>query len=301
MRIDRPRRCLTIKFSLMDVRPFISYAREDRPAAMQIHAELVRLGATPWMDIVDLVGGQEWQIEISRALKTSSHFIALLSHHSVTKRGYVQKEVRQALDILDQFPPGKIYVVPVRLDATEPAHESLRKLHWIDVFAGYDDAIRQLARSLGLDRPAARHRHPLTPMLSDKAMLILSEAAKTATGLISRRTENQTLVVTVEDHSFAADVGNVRGREELETALHELEDERLIDDLMPPKRRMFRLTPRGLRFSQGQFASNAGEAGADRAKRKAAEEITTASKEGVMVGEVQTIVFTADQIYPNPP
>ncbi|MBI4907995.1 MAG: DUF4365 domain-containing protein [Acidobacteria bacterium] len=46
-----------------------------------------------------------------------------------------------------------------------------------------------------------------------------------------------------------------------------------------------------------QLASKAGEAGADEAGRRAAEEITSASKEGVMVGEVQTIVFSADQIY----
>lgn len=48
-----------------------------------------------------------------------------------------------------------------------------------------------------------------------------------------------------------------------------------------------------------QLASGEGEAGADRAARKASEEITAASKEGAMVGEVQTIVFNADQIYRN--
>jgi len=46
-----------------------------------------------------------------------------------------------------------------------------------------------------------------------------------------------------------------------------------------------------------QLVSEAAEAGADRARRKAIEEISAASKEGVMVGEVQTIVFAADQIY----
>jgi WD40 repeat protein len=46
-----------------------------------------------------------------------------------------------------------------------------------------------------------------------------------------------------------------------------------------------------------QFVSKAGEAGADEAARKANEQITSASKEGVMVGEVQAIVFSADQIY----
>lgn len=46
-----------------------------------------------------------------------------------------------------------------------------------------------------------------------------------------------------------------------------------------------------------QLGSKEGEAGADKAARKAREEILAASKEGVMVGEVQTIVFAADQIY----
>ena len=46
-----------------------------------------------------------------------------------------------------------------------------------------------------------------------------------------------------------------------------------------------------------QLASREAEAGADQAKRRASEEILAASKEGVMVGEVQTIVFAADQIY----
>jgi len=46
-----------------------------------------------------------------------------------------------------------------------------------------------------------------------------------------------------------------------------------------------------------QLASKAGEDQADKAGRRATEEITSASKEGVMVGEVQTIVFSAGQIY----
>jgi len=46
-----------------------------------------------------------------------------------------------------------------------------------------------------------------------------------------------------------------------------------------------------------QFLSKEGEAGADRAARRASEEILAASKEGIMIGEVQTIVFSANQIY----
>jgi len=46
-----------------------------------------------------------------------------------------------------------------------------------------------------------------------------------------------------------------------------------------------------------QLASKEGEAGADQAARRANAEILAASKEGAMVGEVQTIVFKTDQVY----
>ena len=46
-----------------------------------------------------------------------------------------------------------------------------------------------------------------------------------------------------------------------------------------------------------QLTSSAGEAKANEARRTADEAITSASKEGIMVGEVGNIVFSVDQIY----
>ncbi len=46
-----------------------------------------------------------------------------------------------------------------------------------------------------------------------------------------------------------------------------------------------------------QFASRAGEAGANRAGRKAGEEISTASMEQVMIGEVMTLVASVNQAF----
>jgi hypothetical protein len=134
----------------MTVAPFISYAREDRAVAVRLRDDLARLGAAPWIDVSDLVAGEDWQFAISRALRQSSHFVALLSHNSVNKRGYVQKEVREALDLLDQLPPGAVFIVPVRLDDAEPLHDRLRNLHWVDLFAGYEAGLAQIARGLGL-------------------------------------------------------------------------------------------------------------------------------------------------------
>jgi TIR domain len=152
-------------------RPFISYATEDRETALRLRRDLITLGAVPWIDVTDLVPGQDWQSAISRALRQSSHFLALLSHHSVSKRGYVQKEVREALDLLDQFPPNAIFLIPVRLDGSEPAHQRLRELHWVDLFAGYDAGLQKIAQSLNLGksqlpaavRPTAKVDHLAVP------------------------------------------------------------------------------------------------------------------------------------------
>ena len=147
----------------MTARPFISYAREDRDVAVRLRDDLIQLGATPWIDLSDLVAGQDWQLAISRALRESSHFLALLSQHSVTKRGYVQKEVREALELLDQLPPDAIFIIPIRLDDSEPAHERLRNLHRVDLFAGYDDAVGQIARALGLAPESAKRPVKIAP------------------------------------------------------------------------------------------------------------------------------------------
>ncbi len=46
------------------------------------------------MDRKDILIGQNWQL----AIQKSSYFLALLSSNSVSKAGYVQKELRMALD-----------------------------------------------------------------------------------------------------------------------------------------------------------------------------------------------------------
>jgi hypothetical protein len=72
-------------------------------------------GFQPWLDEEDLLPGQEWAREIARAVRTCDVIIVCLSRTSVTKEGFVQKEIRQALDIADEKPEGTIFVIPVSL------------------------------------------------------------------------------------------------------------------------------------------------------------------------------------------
>lgn len=130
--------------------PFICYAREDRRTATRLRRDLARLGAEPWLDEVELLGGEEWDSAIRRALRKASHVIVLLSRHSVTKRGYYQREIRIALDLLEEVAPGEIFILPVRIDDCEPRHDGLKRLHYIDLFKGYPKGLRRIANRIGL-------------------------------------------------------------------------------------------------------------------------------------------------------
>lgn len=110
---------------------FISYAREDLNIAKQIHTFLKQNNLTPWLDKLDLLPGQDWELEIQKAIEASDYILICLSRHSVTKRGYIQKEFRKALSVLETIPEGDIYIVPIRLEECEVPSAFLAK-QWLD-------------------------------------------------------------------------------------------------------------------------------------------------------------------------
>lgn len=60
--------------------------------------------------------------------------MALLSTNSVSKRGSVQKELKDALDILDEYPSSAIFLIPVRLDDCVASDVRIEDIHWVDMF-----------------------------------------------------------------------------------------------------------------------------------------------------------------------
>jgi len=131
---------------------FISYAREDIETAKKLYHDLKRAGISPWMDKQDLLPGQNWRVMISKAIQESKYFLAVLSSHSLTKRGFVQKELKMALDILDEFPAEDIFLIPIRIEDCKPEDEKLKYLHWADFFPSYEDGLSQILRVLAPDQ-----------------------------------------------------------------------------------------------------------------------------------------------------
>jgi len=131
---------------------FLCHASEDKSAVRALYDRLQASGVDPWLDQVALLPGQDWHLEIRKAVRETDVVLVCLSQRSVTKAGYVQRELRYALDIADEQPEGAIFVIPVRLQECS-LPESLRRWQWVDLYreGQYDrlvDALRVRAEGL---------------------------------------------------------------------------------------------------------------------------------------------------------
>lgn len=110
---------------------FISYAKEDIRIVEELYTFLVNKGYRVWLDKHDLIPGQDWEVEIHKVIENADFFVACLSTNSVSKRGYVQTELKKGLDVLKQFPEDQIYLIPLRIEECE-VPSSLKTKQWLD-------------------------------------------------------------------------------------------------------------------------------------------------------------------------
>lgn len=125
---------------------FLCHSSGDKEQVRTLYKRLAADSFKPWLDEEDLIGGQDWDTEIKKAVKKSHVVAVCLSKGSVNKTGYLQKEIKVALDAADLRPEGAIYIVPVRLEKCE-VPERLSHIHYIDLFKadGYDRLLKALS------------------------------------------------------------------------------------------------------------------------------------------------------------
>jgi hypothetical protein len=114
------------------LRVFLCHASEDKDAVWLLHRKLQDSGFRPWLDKEDLVPGQDWDMEITKAVR-AAHVILVCLSPRFEKRGYLQKEVKRALDVADEQPDGTIFLIPVRLEECN-VPERLKRWQWVDLF-----------------------------------------------------------------------------------------------------------------------------------------------------------------------
>lgn len=129
---------------------FISYGREDYPAAKRLFDDLRSAGLKPWLDREHLVPGQKWKIAIRRAIRESRFFVALLSSRTVTGKGFRNTELREAIDILKEYPDPDVFIIPVRLDECNLPQEELWNLHYVDMFPDWDAGVKRIFKTIGI-------------------------------------------------------------------------------------------------------------------------------------------------------
>ncbi len=134
-------------FPVMSAKVYISYGKEDYQIAKRLYDDLKASGFNPWMDRENIIVGQNQKFEIRQAILESSYFLVLLSEKSLSDRGYFHKELKTALEILDEMPPSEIFILPVRLDACHPPYENLQDIQHTDLFPSYEEGFRQIVRA----------------------------------------------------------------------------------------------------------------------------------------------------------
>lgn len=152
-------------------RIFLAYADDDRMDVFALYDRLKRHGFAPWIDVSDLVPGENKASVIADAIRNSPIVLACLSSNSVARAGRLHRQLRQALSVLAEKPPGETFLIPVRFDSCDlPAHSfenlglKLRDLHQADLFKpdGFERLGQALKTRLGQINPA-----PAAPIRCD--------------------------------------------------------------------------------------------------------------------------------------
>jgi hypothetical protein len=136
---NNPKRTLSV---------FLCHSAGDKPAVRDLYNRL-RSAAdyiSPWLDEEDLLPGQRWEEEIPKAVRESDVVIVCLSQSSINKKGYVQKEIKYALDEADEQPEGTIFIIPAKLEECQ-IPTRLSSFHGVNLFEerGFERLVRALS------------------------------------------------------------------------------------------------------------------------------------------------------------
>jgi hypothetical protein len=126
----------------------------DKPAVRNLYQRLILDSIYPWLDEEELLPGQNWRRHIEKALRKMHAVVVCLSRNSITRQGYVQRELKFALDLLEEQPEDSVFLMPVRLEECD-VPQRLEHLHYCDLYSesGYNRLILSMhfrANQLGL-------------------------------------------------------------------------------------------------------------------------------------------------------
>lgn len=116
---------------------FLSYASEDRQAAMCIKDALERAGISVWFDRDLLKHGDKYEEVIRDRIRDCSLFVPVVSRHAITpERRWFRIEWSEARRVEETVAASQRFILPVVIDNTSPDEPDLRQfknLNWTEL------------------------------------------------------------------------------------------------------------------------------------------------------------------------
>ena len=118
---------------LEPLKVFLCHSSSDKEKVRELYWQLTNENYDVWFDEEKLIPGQDWDLEIRKAVRSSDIVVIYLSKNSIAKAGYIQKEIKFALDVADEQPEGSIFLIPARLEECDVPIR-LNRYHWVNLF-----------------------------------------------------------------------------------------------------------------------------------------------------------------------
>ncbi|MEM9266593.1 MAG: toll/interleukin-1 receptor domain-containing protein [Cyanobacteria bacterium P01_F01_bin.13] len=119
---------------------FLSYCRDNANEVNRLHGELLAAGEPVWWD-QDILPGQDWKLEIRKAMKDAYAVLLCLSKETGERTtSGIYPEALDAIKVYRNYAPGSIFLIPVRLSECDiPMIEiddtrTLSRLQRVDLF-----------------------------------------------------------------------------------------------------------------------------------------------------------------------
>lgn len=98
---------------------FISYCHDNKKDVRRLRDDLIREGELVWWDEEILPGG-DWKLEIKQAMKCAYAVLLCLSNEAGARtRAGNYPEARDAVEYFREYPPGSLFLIPIRLSECE--------------------------------------------------------------------------------------------------------------------------------------------------------------------------------------
>lgn len=198
---------------------FISYVREDADRIKEIVSGLGAADVPVWTDKSKLSPGDDWKLMIRKAIQRNAlAFVAVFSSNSQARdTSYQHEELVLAVEQFRQHPPGRVWLIPVRLDECElpdydlGAGRTLDSLQRVDLFgdSAAEEKIRLVAAVLrilgeGTAPDSASIKASIAQADQEARGAILSSAVKSMLLEPSRQIELNDLIQAEADRARAS-------------------------------------------------------------------------------------------------